>query len=284
MATFEKMLTTVRDVNMKNKNNKTLLQIAIEKKDVEKVKTLIKYVDINAIDFQGKTVLHKMVHCIREPGPVKATQLREDGANHKIVILDKLLNAKNIDVNKCDHHGKSALYYALHSDPIQWYFSEKLILHDANPNITCLFKTKETPLLLFLILQNAWKFLKMVLGKSPQVKMEACDERGVQAIHYLAYWFTYDPKLYMREIMELLLKKVDINVPTYKGSTPLHFAVKANNKMAVKYLLEKGADKDKADTQGRIPGKLANDLEFKEIVKLFQNPQEDSTDNLSCNL
>ncbi|MQL88867.1 hypothetical protein Taro_021439 [Colocasia esculenta] len=62
------------------------------------------------------------------------------------------------------------------------------------------------------------------------------------------------------------------------GSTALHLAVCEGNVEVVKYLLDHGADVDKADVNGWTPGNLADQQGHEEIKALFQANKESVND------
>ena len=73
----------------------------------------------------------------------------------------------------------------------------------------------------------------------------------------------------------LKFNKGDIDYHNYDGETTLIIAVKKNNPEMVKYLLKKGADKNKPETfdagddisYGEKPIQIAAKMKFTEIVK-----------------
>ncbi|KAK6137109.1 hypothetical protein DH2020_029147 [Rehmannia glutinosa] len=81
-----------------------------------------------------------------------------------------------------------------------------------------------------------------------------------------------------------LLKEIikfggDVTLPNCLGTTALHTAISEGNVEIVKFLIEQGADIDKADEDGCTPRALANHLGYEEIQALFQTKQESEYQN-----
>lgn len=66
----------------------------------------------------------------------------------------------------------------------------------------------------------------------------------------------------------------DVTSAKTNGSTALHMAVSEDNIEIVKYLLDKGANIDKADNDGWTPRELADQQGHEEIKALFQSKKE----------
>lgn len=72
----------------------------------------------------------------------------------------------------------------------------------------------------------------------------------------------------------------DVTLPRSNGTTALHMAVCEGNSETVKFLLDQGADIDKADVHGWTPRGLADHQGHEEIKELFSVKQAVNTSSV----
>lgn len=73
----------------------------------------------------------------------------------------------------------------------------------------------------------------------------------------------------LQEVLRLISKKADVNVPSYNGDTALHYAVDWQNFEMCKALLDNGADPSAPDWFRNTPMHYAALNDFEEMIKLF---------------
>ncbi|KIE04350.1 hypothetical protein NF27_IN00910 [Candidatus Jidaibacter acanthamoeba] len=144
------LLSQGADINAKKKTGESALHIAIEYRDIEMAKLLLKQplININFKDWDEQTPLQNALYngydeiaqLILEHNPdVKTADIKGNTVIHLCLIGSKinlipLLVERGADINACNKDGFTALHLAANGGHVEGY---KLLLEQgANPNIT----------------------------------------------------------------------------------------------------------------------------------------------------
>ncbi|XP_048244157.1 serine/threonine-protein phosphatase 6 regulatory ankyrin repeat subunit B-like [Haliotis rufescens] len=254
------------EVRIKNKVGKTALHLAAKANCKNCVEMLLPKSDINDQDEAGNTALHYLIHnesyhygrkeCLDH----ETYQLfLDNGADVHIknkegktaLHLAAKANCRNCvkmllpksDINAQDEHGNTALHYLHH---YQSYYLTKVervcqetcqIFLDKRADVH--IKNKEGKTALHLAAEaNCKNCVKMLVPKSD---MNAQDEHGNTALHYLhhyqSYYLTKVERVCQETCQIFLDKRADVHIKNKEGKTALHLAAEANCKNCVEMLL-----------------------------------------------
>lgn len=238
---------------------KSTLHQAVRDCDLSKINTLIaKKVDVNARDEEGMTPLLIAVQ----------------GNNYAVV--ETLIQAK-ADVNAQDEKGNSALFYAIVFGTPEYF--DLLVAHHATLEV----QNKIGLTLLHVAVMNERLFLieKLIDLKA---NINAEDFSGTSVLHYAAGYGHVDvfkllqqqgAKLDVRnkmqdtilhiaiandrkQIIELIIDKVDVNAKNADGDTPLHYVTAAGTNDIFDLLItQKGLILDQKNNDGLTPIHIA---------------------------
>ncbi|XP_048244137.1 uncharacterized protein LOC125376220 [Haliotis rufescens] len=263
--TFQLLLDKGADVQIKNKEGKTVLHGAAETHCHKCVEMLLPMFDINLQDEGGNTVLHNL-HCQKsyffersECVCHKTCQLFLDkGADVKIknkkgqtvlhLAAETLCNKcvkillPMFDINDRDEAGNTALHYLTHCEiPFNERsnfvcFETYQLFLDKGADVK--IKNKEGQTVLHLAAEaNCKHIVEMLL---PMFDINDQDEAGNTALHYL---HCQDSHFNRRECLHceiyllFLDKGADVKIKNKEGQTVLHLAAEANCKRSLEMLL-----------------------------------------------
>eukprot|EP01132_Coremiostelium_polycephalum_P002194 gene2194-2700_t len=247
--------------------DETPLSLAAKPWNTEIIESLLvqgKNVQVNTLDKDGKTPLHRAVE------------------NKKLNIVKLLLeNGANVNIPDRDHNTPLNTAAEIGDQEMM------LLLLEKNTNST---KKSNTPLIWIVYLSNLYKnlfkkgqnadasvnekveheLLQAAILESNQEKLKPLLKKGVDvnkknkkgsAPLHLAITTKAE------EIVKLLLKyKADVNTKDQDGATPLHLAVKNNIEGIITLLVQKGADVNAKDKDGSAPLHWAGN---KVVIKLL---------------
>ncbi|KAF7847632.1 hypothetical protein BT93_L2771 [Corymbia citriodora subsp. variegata] len=169
-------------------------------------------------------------------------------------LLKQLLR-QGFDPNKLDNSGKTPLHIAASKG------SENCVLFlldiGADPNRR---DTEGSVPLWEALLGSHEPVIKLLAEKSANLSSGDVGQFACTAAE--------QNKLYL--LKEIVHYGGDVSLPSSNGTTALHISVSKDNLEIVKFLLEKGANMDKQDTDGCTPRDLADQQGHEEIKLLFQ--------------
>ncbi|EDO32461.1 predicted protein, partial [Nematostella vectensis] len=116
-----------------------------------------------------------------------------------------------------------------------------------------------------IVISKEWEKLDPVLYKN---KMSACSDRAGVALFIAAH---RGQEGLIRKLIDDA--KANVNMKTPFGRSPLHAAASQGHSSTIDTMLEKGADIDEEDTQGKTPLMVASQCGFKDSERhlfLFQ--------------
>jgi ankyrin repeat protein len=282
---IECLLNYHPDVTIANKDGTTPLHIAIIKKEIKFIKTLIERgaditarglyqytpllqavdskwrwydmevikcllkngADINARDRDDKTALH---HAVEEICPKE----------NQLTLVEYLLQ-NGADINAQDEVGRTPLLLVLWSSSVSalWGNEEGVkdetieCLLNYNPDVTIANKDGTTPLHV-AVTGNNIKFIKTLIEKGADINAQVwCQYTPLlQAVDTSRRW-------YDMEVIKCLLENgADINVRDKYGKTALHHVIeeicpKENPLTLIECLLQNGANINAQDEEGFTP-------------------------------
>lgn len=240
------------DVNARNKEGVTPLEIAVQQKSIPTIKLLtLNGANIHTQNTRGESplslALEEVDNDILDAVVNQTNILSQDSDGntpiHIALIKDadlakvKYLISLTDDVNTRNRNGNSALYYAIMKNRQQ--VGE--ILLEKNADIFSTNTNNNSPLRLALKYGGA---IQDWLITSKTIK--STDGSGNTALHYAAEWE------YGQAISSLLTKGADISAKNANGETPLFSATKTNNPEIIQLIVDGGADISARDNLGSI--------------------------------
>jgi ankyrin repeat protein len=211
------------DVNRKNNEKKTPLELAIEKRNHFAVDVMIPKAEKVDIEIPGEaSVLHWACR---------------NGLKNTVALITK---RSTLDVHNKDSEGQTPFFLAAASGNLE--ILETLLKFD--PKIDQPNNNGETPLLIACWNGNS-KIAQRLLQLGANIN--ATDAGGQTALH-MAAWGGH------KSIVELLLENgLKANIKTETGYTPLHAAAWQGNDEVVLSLIKSGCDVDVQDNEGTTP-------------------------------
>jgi ankyrin repeat protein len=211
-------------------------------------------------DSSGRTVLHCAI--------INAEEEEEEG------IIDWLLETE-IDVNRCDLNGRTALHWAAikgNEEAVR-----QLVLFET---LDLNRQDIEGKTALYYAINNGKKNIINRLLKTQKLDVNICDLKGRTALHWAAI-------IGDKETVRQLWRRVKQDMPDKEGRTALYWAVIKGNEEAVRQLLVWGVakrDLNAVDSQGRTALDYVNS---ENIKLLFQRAAEarasaESNQHSSC--
>jgi len=236
------------DVNARNKEGVTPLQIAVQNGDLQTVKLLTANgANIHTKDtygnsplsmaFAGSTELFEAV-----VNSTNATSQDSDGntplhialLNFAPIAKTKYIISLTTDVNIRNMDGDSALYIAAKNDMRE--VGELLLAKNAD--IFATNKSNDSPLRIALRTSSVQDW--MITSNT----IKATDGSGNTVLHYAAEW------KYAKAINSLLVKGADINARNANGETPLFNAAKSNSVNIIQTIVDGGGEIQARDNLG----------------------------------
>lgn len=236
------------DVNARNKEGVTPLQIAVQNGDLKIVKLLTANgANIHTKDtygnsplsmaFAGSTELFESV-----VNAANATSQDSDGntplhialLNFAPLAKTKYIISLTSDVNIRNMDGDSALYIAAKNDMRE--VGELLLAKNAD--IFATNKSNDSPLRVALRTNSVQDWL--ITSNT----IHASDGSGNTVLHYAAEW------KYSKAINSLLVKGADINARNANGETPLFNAAKSNTPAVIQVIVDGGGEIQARDNLG----------------------------------
>ncbi|KAJ8875243.1 hypothetical protein PR048_023138 [Dryococelus australis] len=260
LSTLKLLVQRGSDVNVADKAGKTALYYAVFLTDRgvvgwEVVQWLMKLAtsggggaDVNAVDMQGRTMLHEM-------------------AKHDTTyILDnwlKLLPDAELLVNAMDNDGRTPLHEAAQNfASVNASMIKLLIENGANVNAS---DNKGRTALHEASKYGNLDCVKVLLDSEERwADVNAKDNDGRTALHEACAAGNLQVAKFV------VLKNADINSKDKDGRTPLHYAAMTDKLKVVKWLIEKKVTNYK-DNFGKTAFDLAQENKFEEVVKEMIN-------------
>jgi len=213
------------NINAQNNNKLTILMFAIKKNKDNIVNSLIKNhnADINIADIKGNTPLH--LAC----------------SISNINIINILLK-KNVNINAQDINGCTPLFKAVHEKKLDII----ILLINKNANVNLCNKKKNSPLHEACYTNNIDIVNQLLMTGA---KINAQNKDGKTPIYFAI-------KNKSINIIELLIKKVDINIKDKNNETILHYicVLKDINLLPLIYMaLKAGAKINERNKNGISP-------------------------------
>ncbi|KAL1490310.1 hypothetical protein ABEB36_013026 [Hypothenemus hampei] len=259
------------NVNVTDKNGKTVLHLAAEYGNYDMVQFLVaKGVNVNAIDINGKTVLYwaaksgnlNVVEFLLVKGANVDTIDKEGvtvlhwAALYFGLDLVQLLMTKGANVNAVDNCGNTILHQAAKSgnlDVVRFLVAKGANVDAANEDgNTILYwpaKCDDLDMVQFLVAKGA--------------NIDAANKDGNKVLH----WAVESDNL---EILKFLVAKgANINAANKDGNTILHWAVKSNNLEIVEFLVAQSANVNATNKDGNTVLHWAVESDNLEIVKFL---------------
>ncbi|XP_029130073.1 potassium channel AKT6 isoform X1 [Cajanus cajan] len=177
------------------------------------------------------------------------------------LLLRKLLK-KGSDPNEVDKNGKTALHLAAfkgnnHCVSLLLEHGAKVNIQDSDGNVP----------LWEAIKGGHESIMKLLIDNGADI---SCADVG----HFACTAVEQNNLELLKGIVQC---GGDVTQSTGNGTTALHAAVCEGNVEIVKFLLEQGADIDKQDNTGLTPRFCADQQCHEEILKIFQNVQQKTT-------
>ena len=239
LEAVKRLIKKGADVNAKNENGKTPLNIAVVLGYVEIAQLLIKKgADVNAKDIYGRTPLHNAVM-------------------DKRIDLMKLLLDSGADINAKDNDLEfTPLHRAVIYGPLE--IAQLLIEEGADVNAKDIYG--RTPLNRAAE-KDDLEAARLLIAEGAEI--DAKDDGDRTPLHYAVAFENL-------AIVNLLIEK-DANVDAMdtKIRTPLHAAVMEGNLEITRLLIEKGANVDAQDTYIKTPLHYAAKYGKLEIARLL---------------
>ena len=234
------------DIDARNKEGVTPLEIAVQKENIEIVKLLTeKGANIHTQDTHGNSPLsmafastNEMLEAVVNSSNVTSQDSDGNTPLHIALLTDAPLSKVQYiisltdDVNIRNRDGYSALFISVLKN--RQKVGEMLLAKDAD--IFSANKNNNSPL------RIALKFVGSDKGDSihkwliTSRTIKSKDGSGNSVLHYAAEW------QYGKAITSLLAKGADISAKNANGETPLFSAVKTNNPEIIRLIVEGGAD------------------------------------------
>lgn len=249
---LEKLTSNGADINARNKEGVTPLEIAIQQGDVETTKLFTTHgANIHTKDTNGNSPLTVALTSDNDIFEATVnemninTQDSEGNTPLHIAILNNAALAKiqyivslTEDVNIRNRDGNSALYLAILKN--RQKVGEMLL--EKNADIFSTNTNNNSPLR--LALKNGGTVQDWLITSKT---IRSTDGSGNTVLHYAAEW-QYD-----NAITSLLTKGADINVKNANGETCLFSAVKTNNPDIIQLVVDGGASIKERDNLGSTP-------------------------------
>jgi len=281
LGLVKELLEQGEDVNTKTYEDElSLLHLALLNRDEDMARLLIEHgADIEAEDIGGNRPLHlavalnmpEMVKLLLDLGAdinAKARYGRTPimfSASHKDLRIFEMLVERGANPFDKDYEGSTLLHYAAANRNIPLINRLSLPINITN-------EKGETPLhfaawtgdkeVVDLLLEKGAQHIPTTQGLYPLDYAHLSEQmdlvkhllekgapfstQGYTILHHAA-------ALGRKDIVDLLLPKMDINVEDPDLLTPLHYAVWNEQIDLARYLLERGADPEKKDIWGQTP-------------------------------
>lgn len=177
----------------------------------------------------------------------KETNLHKAAAKRdKAGIIAALKN--KVDVNQKDSYGNTALIIALTQKIPEPSESRQAVIADRKKQAEAVLEIAE-----ILLRRGADANIKGLDGKTALIRAVLADESIVS------------------NLLNLLTKhKADINLQDNQGYTALMEAARTNRIKAVAFLLEKGADRELKNCEGKTALMIAEEYKFTDITKILR--------------
>ncbi len=229
------------DIDARNKEGVTPLEIAVQKENIEIVRLLSqKGASIHTQDTHGNSPLsmafastNEMLEAVVNSRNVTSQDSDGNTPLHIALLTDVTLSkiqyiiSLTDDVNIRNRDGNSALFISVLKNRRK--VGEMLLAKDAD--IFSTNKNNNSPLRLALKYGGS---VQEWLITSRTIKSK--DGSGNSVLHYAAEW------QYGKAITTLLTKGADISAKNANGETPLFSAVKTNNPEIIRLIVDGGAD------------------------------------------
>lgn len=231
------------DFNIQDQDGKTFLHHALEQKDLETAKLLMKKRNfkIDVQDKDGRTPLHIAV----QNGDTKLVQA--------FVARDD-----RVDINVQDKDGRTPLHIAVQNGNEELM---KLLIREDRIKINLSDKDGRTSI--HIAVQNDNEELVKLLVKIKDIDLNAQDKNGNTPVHIVVQNGRRKSALLKEDV------KINVNLQDNLGRTPLHIAVQKGNLEMVKFLIETMRAKETIkDAKNKIPFRYAAKHEIADYLKM----------------
>ncbi|KAF8393268.1 hypothetical protein HHK36_021509 [Tetracentron sinense] len=186
------------------------------------------------------------------------------------LLLHQLLR-RGLDPNESDNSGRTALHIAASKG------NENCVLHlldyGAEPNSRGSFN--QFIMIYYTDSEGNIPLWEAILGMhEPVIKLLIENGAKISSGDVGQFACTAAEQNKLGLLQEIVHYGGDVTLPASNGNTALHVAVCEGNTEIVKFLLDQGAEVDKADINGWTPRDLADQQGHEEIKALFQSKQE----------
>jgi ankyrin repeat protein len=249
-----KILYLDSDLNLKDKEHKTILYTIVEQLNTTEVEVpqeeyellfkelLERKVDINCQDREGNTVLIEAI------------------INKQTEIADKLINYPYVDLNITNNEGKSALMVAYEMND---FTSLNKMIHSNKAEINAMDINQNT-LMLQSLKDDNFELFSLLLSHGADLNLQYQD-----GMTLLMIALNLAKKRFIAKIFEYPDFNVDIQ--DNNGLTALMHAINNNDIKVVAALIKCGADVNIEDNKGDSAIFYALEIENFEIAKLIRD-------------
>lgn len=249
---LEKLTKNGADINARNKEGVTPLEIAIQQEDVETTRLFTSHgANIHTQDTNGNSPLtiaftsnNEIFEATVNESNINTQDSEGNTPLHIAILKDAPLSkiqyivSLTEDVNIRNRDGNSALYLAILKN--RQKVGEMLL--EKNADIFSTNTNNNSPLR--LALKHGGSVQDWLITSKT---IRSTDGSGNTVLHYAAEW------QYENAISSLLIKGADINVKNANGETCLFSAVKTNNPAIIQLIIDGGASIKERDNLGSTP-------------------------------
>ena len=253
---FEALIKKGANLNIKSKNDETLLERAIINGDslfIEKITKL--GANPNDVDQNGLPLLH-LAYKLAFERPESSSE--EEDENYRDIFLG-LLEIDGIDLTVKDSDENTVVQLATHGRSLRKdrETCERILNHKSLP-----IADKIGFHLIVAFQDSDWKEIERLL-QSPSINLTVKDAYGITPLHLLCR----DRGKSKQAIAALLREQPNANVKDSSRTSPLHIAFTSGNIDVLIVLLKLGARQDVLDSRGDAPIHNAFHSEHFELIE-----------------
>lgn len=231
------------DVNVKNADGKTPLDIAAKEYSFTASKVLLEY-------YFKQGGLNSKYRDINENTPIHLA------TKYRAITLIKPWFEKKIDINAFNNKHQTALHIAV-SETRDSQILKQLLAHNADKELAD--REGNTPLHLAVQYGNLFYAEPLLESKS---NVNAVNQEGLSPLHILIKNALTD-----LQVANYLKYNPDMTLEDKNGDTPLHLAVRMKKSKIVKLLLEAKANPELVNNKNSTPLQVAQDNELRALLQ-----------------